>query len=126
GNLVLSNFNDGRTWDVSEFALRSAQPDPWVAMAVNAPDIWLLGANTGDVWYDAGTSPFPLAARAGLNIPYGIIAPFSLQFSGGQGFWLASNKDGGGLVVMTQGYGVKPITPWDTATSDAGHQAPAS
>src|SRR4029077_3468271 len=73
GRLRLSNLNDGLTWDPTQFALRSAQPDPWVAMIVSAPDIWLLGVNTGDIWFDAGTSPFPLAARVGLNIPFGII-----------------------------------------------------
>ena len=126
GKLRLSNLNDGLTWDVSEFALRSAQPDPWVAMAINAPDIWLLGAKTGDVWYDAGTSPFPLAARTGLNLPYGIIAPFSLQFSGGQGLWLAANSDGAGLVVATQGYGVKPISTLELDTAIASYQRTAS
>jgi hypothetical protein len=63
GKLRLSNLNDGATWDPTQFALRSAQSDPWVALAVNPPDIWLIGANTGDVWYDAGTSPVP-ARRA--------------------------------------------------------------
>lgn len=110
GKLRLSNLNDGNTWDPTQFALRSAQPDQWIAMVVNAPDILLLGANTGDVWYDAGTSPFPLAARAGLNIPFGIIAPFSLVNIAGRQFWLSSNKEGDGIVVGTEGYGVKPIS----------------
>lgn len=110
GRLRLSNLNDGTTWDPTQFALRSTQPDPWVAMVVNAPDIWLLGALTGDVWYDAGTSPFPLAARSGLNIPFGIIAPFSLVVISGKLFWLSGNREGSGLVIATDGYGPKPIS----------------
>lgn len=121
GKLRLSNLNDGTTWDPTQFALRSAQPDPWVALAVNPPDIWLIGNNTGDVWYDAGTSPFPLAARSGLNITFGIIAPFSLQVVSGQPIWLASNKEGAGLVVAAQGYTPRPISSVELDTAIAGY-----
>lgn len=126
GKLRLSNLNDGLTYDPTQFALRSAQPDPWVAMAVNPPDIWLLGNNTGDVWYDAGTSPFPLAARTGLNITYGIIAPFSLCVTGGQLMWLSSNKDGAGIVVAAQGYTPKQISSIELDTAIAVYQRMAS
>jgi hypothetical protein len=126
GKLRLSNLNDGLTWDPTQFALRSAQPDPWVALTVNAPDIWLSGSNTGDVWYDAGTSPFPLAARAGLNITNGIAAPFSQQVSNGQLIWLASDKDGAGRVVATQGYGARPISTPELDTAIAGYARTAA
>ena len=126
GKLRLSNLNDGSTWDPTQFALRSAQADPWVAMIVNPPDIWLLGNNTGDVWYDAGTSPFPLAARTGLNINFGIIAPFSLVVTGGQVMWLSSNKDGAGIVVAAQGYTPRPISSIELDTALATYQRTAS
>lgn len=122
GRLRLSNLNDGTTWDPTQFALRSAQPDPWIAMIVNAPDIILLGEQTGDVWYDAGTSPFPLAARVGLTIPYGIAAIFSLALTGGQVFWLAKNKDGQGLVVKMQGYRPQVISSPELATALSTYQ----
>jgi hypothetical protein len=122
GKLRLSNLNDGTTWDPTQFALRSAQPDPWQAMIVNAPDIILLGELTGDVWYDAGTSPFPLAARSGLTIPYGIAAPFSLAVTGGETFWLTKNKDGAGLVVKMTGYSPQVISTPELATALSTYQ----
>ena len=122
GKLRLSNLNDGATWDPTQFALRSAQPDPWIAMIINAPDIWLLGEQTGDIWYDAGTSPFPLAARQGLTIPYGIAAPFSLATTGAEVFWLTKNKDGAGLVVRATGYNPVPITTPELATALSKYQ----
>lgn len=122
GRLRLSNLNDGSTWDPTQFALRSAQPDPWVALLVNPPDILLLGLFSGDVWYDAGTSPFPLAARAGLNIPYGIVAPWSLAMTGGRYFWLSSNKDGDGLVVSMSGYQPVPISTLEVDTAIATYR----
>jgi hypothetical protein len=122
GKLRLSNLNDGTTWDPTQFALRSAQPDPWQAMIINAPDIWLLGEQTGDIWYDAGTSPFPLAARQGLTIPYGIAAPFSLAVTGGEVLWLTKNKDGAGLVVRANGYSPTPISTPELATALSRYQ----
>jgi hypothetical protein len=125
GKLRLSNLNDGLTWDPTQFALRSAQPDRWIAMEVNPPDIWLLGRNSGDIWFDAGTSPFPLAARTGLNIQYGIVASFSFQFTAGQGFWLTQSQDGAGLIVQSSGYGPQPISTLEVATAIAGYQRTA-
>jgi hypothetical protein len=117
GKLRLSNLNDGTTWDPTQFALRSAQPDPWIAMGINPPDIWLLGGLTGDIWYDAGSSPFPLEPRQGLTLPFGIAAPFSLAFSGGTAFWLTQNRDGAGMVVMAESYQPKPISSVELATA---------
>lgn len=122
GKLRISELNDGLTWDPTQFALRSAQPDPWQAMIVNPPDIWLLGEQTGDVWYDSGVSPFPLAPRQGLTLQYGIAAPFSLAVTGGVVFWLAKNKDGAGIVVRANGYTPEPITSLELATAIATYQ----
>jgi hypothetical protein len=102
--LRLSDLNNGLAWDPTQFAERAAQPDPWRAMIVNSPDIFLIGEQTGDVWYDPGTAPFPLAPRQGLTLGYGIAAASSLAFTGGVGFWLTQNKDGAGMVVQSQGY----------------------
>lgn len=100
----LSNLNDGTTWDPTQFAQRSAAPDNWQAMLVNAPDVWLAGSKTGDVWYDAGAFPFPFAPRTGLNYKYGIVAPFSLRSSASRILWVSVNEDGAGVVVMSRGY----------------------
>jgi hypothetical protein len=125
GKLRLSNLNDGLTWDPTQFALRSAQPDPWVGLVVNAPDIWLIGGKSADVWTDAGTSPFPLAARVGLNIPYGLIAPFSLKVVNGQILYLSANEDGAGMVVRLDGYSPRPVSSLELDTAIAGYQRTA-
>jgi hypothetical protein len=79
-------------------------------MIVNAPDIWLFGEQTSDIWYNSGATPFPFVPRTGLSIPYGIAAAFSVAASGGDLFWLAKNRDGAGLVVMASGYTPTPIS----------------
>lgn len=100
----ISDLLDGTTWDGTQIAQRSAAPDPWRAMLVKYPRIWLLGEHTGDVWYNAGTSPFPFAPIQGVQIPYGIAAPFSLKQVGPAIMWLTHNESGDGQVVEALGY----------------------
>src|SRR5262249_38123025 len=52
--LAISNLLDGLTWDPTQYAQRSIAPDPWRAMLVSNREIWLIGEQTGEVWYDAG------------------------------------------------------------------------
>jgi hypothetical protein len=126
GKLRLSNLLDGLTWDPTQWATRSAQPDRWIGLQVNAPDVWLLGQHTGDVWFDAGTAPFPLAQRQGLTVQYGVVAPASLQAIAGQVFWLTSTREGAGLVVRSNGYDPQPVSTPEVASAIAGYARTAS
>lgn len=112
GRLYLSNINDGTTWDPTQFVQRSSAADTWKAMLVNPPDVWLIGSLSGDVWYDAGTFPFPLAQRVGLNFKYGIVAPFSLAASGPSALWLSQTTEGSGIVVRTSGYSPQRVSTY--------------
>lgn len=109
GRMQVSALNDFTTWDPTQFAFRSSAPDNWQAMVVNAPDIWLIGEQTGDVWFDAGTSPFPFAPRPGATFKYGIAATDSLAVAGDSVLWLSRNADGAGIVVRARGYVPQPI-----------------
>lgn len=121
GKLRLSGLNDFTTWDPTDFALRSSAPDDWQAMLCNAPDVWLIGSQTGEVWYDAGTSPFPLAPRPGASFAYGIAAPFSLAAAGDSVLWLSQTSQGAGSVVRARGYTPQPINSYALDTAIAGY-----
>jgi hypothetical protein len=102
--LKVSNLLDGTTWDPTQFAQRSSQPDPWRAMVVNYNEIWLLGSQTSEVWYDAGNFPFPFALRPGAIMQQGIAAIFSAAVLEGSVIWLAHNQNGQNQVVSASGY----------------------
>lgn len=121
GKLRLSNLNDFLTWDPTQFALRSAAPDNWQALLVNAPDVWLIGEQSGDVWYDAGTFPFPLAPRNGASFKYGIAATFSLAAAGNSVLWLSKSDAGAGIVVRARGYVPQPVSSDALETAIAGY-----
>lgn len=126
GRIWISAVNDFTTWDPTQFAQRSTAPDTWKAMIVIPPDIWLIGSFSGDVWYDAGTFPFPFAPRAGFTFKYGIVAPFSLCASGSTGIWLSQNEQGAGIVVRTRGYQPGPISNYALETAISGYARTSS
>ena len=102
--LKVSALNDGTTWEGAQVAQRTAGSDPWKAMVVVHRDIWLFGEKTSEVWYNAGTSPFPFAAIPGAFLEQGIVAPFSAKAIGNTVMWLGSSDDGVGVVYRADGY----------------------
>ena len=117
----LSNLNDFTTWSGTQFAARGDAPDNWVAMVVNIPDVWLIGQQTGVVWYDAGNFPFPLAPRPGATFKYGIVAPWTLKTAGGYVLWLSRNAEGAGIVVQAVGYSPQRVSTYEVETAIASY-----
>lgn len=122
----LSALNDGTVWDPLQFAQRSSQPDPWRSMVIEAPNIFFIGEQTTDVWYDAGDSPFPLAPRTGLTIPYGTSAGFSPLSIEGRLFWQTRNKSGAGIIVGMQGFSPTKISTPELETQIAAYARTAT
>ena len=108
--LKISNFEDATTFQSTQFAQRTAGADRWVALKVVHTDIWLLGSQTSEVWYDAGTFPFPFAPRPGAFLQQGCAAGFSLAQVNSTLIWLAHNEQGAGMVVMANGYAPQRIS----------------
>lgn len=109
--LRISNLLNGLVWDPTQIAQRDTAPDGWKALALtSSKELFLLGEETGDVWYNAGTFPFPFAPRQGLLIRPGIRAPYSLKELNGAMIWLSQSKDGPGPIVRAEGYAPRPIS----------------
>lgn len=120
--IYVSPLNDMLgVWDPTQFIQRTTQPDRWRAMVIVPPNIWAIGELTGDVLLDAGTSPFPLAPRQGITFRYGTRAPASVAVIGDSPIWLATDKDGIGVVVQTRGYQPFPISDKALETAIAGY-----
>lgn len=94
-----------------QVASKSSYPDAILTHAVNLRQVWLLGAQqSSEVWYLAGTTPFPFNEWPNTFVPYGCAATYSLARGDQNLFWLSRNKDGECIVVMTEGYGVQAVT----------------
>lgn len=102
--VYLSDLLDGTTWDPTQFAQRSIQSDPWIALKVLDRFVWLLGSETSEVWYNAGTFPFPFAPHPSGLVDYGTAAAFSPEVVGGTLIWLGATADGVGPVLRAAGF----------------------
>lgn len=105
GTFYASGLLAGGTWTTGTmFAQRNAAPDKWIAMKVKGKYVYLIGPETGEVWYDSGASPFPFAPHPSGLFQYGIAAPFSLQKCGDSMIWLGKTRDGHGPVYRATGF----------------------
>ncbi len=107
--LFISALNDAATYDPLDFQQRTQAPDRWVSLAVGGTDVWLLGEETSEAWYNAGES-FPFVPYPNGLVPYGCAARHSARVAGDNVLWLARTKHGVGQVVMTSGVSVKVVS----------------
>lgn len=121
GKVLVSDLNDGMTWDPLVYFQRSIAPDPWQAMVVGNPELWFVGDQTGEAWYNTGASPQPFAPIPGAFFQYGTKAPFSVTMAGSTLVWLSHTKDGAGQVVAARGYSPQPISNYAVDTAIASY-----
>jgi hypothetical protein len=121
GKVRMSALNDGATWDALLYFQRTLAADPWQAMVVAPPEIWLIGQTSGEVWYDAGAYPQPFAPIPGAFFEVGTIAPFSAGKASGAVMWLARTASGQGQVVAARGYVPQPISNFAVETAIGGY-----
>jgi hypothetical protein len=70
--LYSSNLNDGRTWNAANRTSASADPGTIVGLAIQKKELWVLGANRIEIYYDAANSPgFPFSPRDGMVMTIG-------------------------------------------------------
>lgn len=114
----ISALLDASTWATgTDFAQRSAGPDPWTGLAVNGQFIWLLGDVTSEVWYDTGNSSFPFGLHPSGRVPRGIAAGFSVAVAGGTLVWLSKTSIGFGQVVRAGGFTPEVISDFALETA---------
>lgn len=102
--LKISGLNDATAWDPTQVAQRTQGGDQWVAMKVINSDIWLMGSQTSEPWYNQGTFPFPFGPRAGQLIQQGAASAFSLSSLNSTLVWLSQNAQGSGMINRLDGY----------------------
>jgi len=102
-----SDLNDVFTWNGLSFSSADGQPDPIVAMVDNHREVWLLGANTTEVWINAGNPQFAFQRLNGVFLQQGCVAPYSACVCGESVVWLG--RDTHGECVTYQARGYQPI-----------------
>jgi hypothetical protein len=106
----ITSLLDGTSIDPLDFASAEGSPDGVVSLIVDHREIWLFGTNSVEVWYDAGTSPFPLTPVQGAFNEVGCIAAFSVAKLDNGIFWLGADARGKGIVYRANGYTAQRIS----------------
>ena len=102
--LKISESQDGLTWDPTQRVLRASAADRWKAAITSRNEIFLFGNKTGEVYYNAGRTPFPFVQRSGVFFETGIAAPASLARFGQTIAWLGQSERSAGVVYWMNGY----------------------
>jgi hypothetical protein len=105
------------TFDPLDFAAKEDYPDLLVTLCVAKREIWLLGELTTEIWYDAGATDtaagsFPFAEVQGVFVDHGILAKYSVATYDNSLFWLTSDRQGQGFVIMGAGYQTKRVSTY--------------
>lgn len=116
GRVRESALNDGTTWPALVYFERSLAPDPWQAMVVGTL-IWMIGEQTSEGWYNAGTSPQPFAPSISSLLRAGTNAPFSVQLVGSAPIFLKHDQYGSATITRVQGYTPQTVSNAAVATA---------
>lgn len=92
------------SWGATSFATAERAPDGLVSIVANNRELWFLGEDTAEVWYNAGALTVPFEPVQNAFSQWGCAAKYSPATADGSVFWLAKNEQGQGLVVQSRGY----------------------
>lgn len=95
---------DGTSVDPLDFASAEGSPDGVVGMIVDHREVWIYGTRSVEVWYNAGTSDFPLQRIQGAFNEIGCEAAYTVTKMDNGLFWLGADARGRGVVYRANGY----------------------
>lgn len=104
------------------FANKSSAQDLLGTLIVSKRNIWLLGEKTTEVWNNTGKEDLPFESQPDVFIDHGIAAKYSAAEYDNGIFWLASDRQGQGLVLLGAGYQTKRISTYAIENEINGYE----
>jgi len=71
GQVFASDLNNAKSYNALSFGTAEAADDNAIQVYAFQGNIWVFGTKTAEVWYNAGTSPFPFARIPGAVLQVG-------------------------------------------------------
>src|SRR5216684_1388572 len=84
--------------------VKSAWPDKIVAIITVEREVWILGPYKGEIWYNAGTVPFPFQSLPGVIIEQGCAAKYSVAKMDTSIYWLSQSPEGARMIMRGNGH----------------------
>ena len=98
------------TIDGLDFATAEGGPDKLVTLIVDHREVWLLGENTTEVWYNVGDPDFPFQRIQGAFLEIGCAAAMSVAKLDNSILWLSIDDRGFGTVQRAVGYAPQRVS----------------
>jgi hypothetical protein len=98
----VSDLLNGLSWAGAMVAQRSFASDIIAALAVTHREVWLLGTQTTEVWYNSGAS-FPFQPITGVFLEEGCGAADSVVNLDNTLYWLSENVNGARKILRAAG-----------------------
>lgn len=105
-----SDLLDGTSVTPLNFASAEASPDGVIAVCASFGELWVFGADTTEVWYNAGTAGFPFAPIKGAYMETGCVSADTVQKLDNTIFWLGRDARGQGIVYKANGYRAERVS----------------
>lgn len=105
----------GSSYDVSEidgldFATAEGAPDNIVGIVADHRELWLLGEESSEVYYNSGNPNFPFERVQGAFIEQGCASAASIVKLDNTVIWLGRDAKGRGIVWRAEGYTPRRIS----------------
>ena len=95
-----SKLLDPTAYDALDFAYADGVPNVVRRVVTHRGELWFLGEDGIEVWYDAGAADFPFRRQSGGVLDSKVITPKSVGRGDGSVFWVEMD----GIVMRSRGY----------------------
>lgn len=103
GKFIVSNINDGMTWDALDFGSAEVDPDGIVAPFVFKNQLYIAGTNTTEAFQNIGGAGFPFQRINGFVFDTGVLAPASIAVFNNTVLWVGKGEREGAAVWRLNG-----------------------
>lgn len=104
------SLSDEISFDPTDFASKTGFSDMLVGIDVTKRYIYLLGAQTTEVWFNAGDPTFPFERLPGVFMEHGCAAVNSIAQMDGEIYWLAQSAQGNCYINKSRQFNAEPIS----------------
>lgn len=109
-NVTFDMLVGGVGFDPLDIAAKTGGNDNIVGLKVMHRELWLIGAQTSEVWFDAGAADFAFQAMPGAFIEHGCTAIGSIAKYDLANYWLGQDSSGANVVFEGAQYRVRSIS----------------
>lgn len=103
GRLWASDINSITAWTANNFGTTNAAPDKGVAAVRWKNFIMAFGQESLEFWYNAGTSPYPLAKAIAKTVKVGAVSADAIARISDTIFWCGTAPEGGMSIFQYDG-----------------------